>query len=253
MEEKVFSSNDIKRANGCVVIQTCDSYKKYWDSFFWSFNKYWDKSLNWDIYFCNENIDINQKGFKQLKTGSGSHSQRLQNIIENLNQYDYIFYLLEDFWLTDYMPKDLFLGLFNLVSENNWDSLRVAPYMPAFYKLDPTDIVFNNKRILKYRKDSEWKFSQQASFWKRDFLKKCIIEPEVSEVKISSSITGETAMDQYLNARYPEAEIYHYHYHWYPVSGAVWRGQLTQIGEQIDFIRNVESLIDAQFPVNIQL
>jgi len=33
------------------------------------------------------------------------------------------------------------------------------------------------------------------------------------------------------------------------VSGSVWRGELTQMGEQINFIRNVENLIDLQFPV----
>jgi hypothetical protein len=50
------------------------------------------------------------------------------------------------------------------------------------------------------------------------------LNPEISETQISTSLSGEIAMDQYLRQNYPDAKIYHYHYHWYPVSGTVWRG-----------------------------
>ena len=68
-----------------------------------------------------------------------------------------------------------------------------------------------------------------------------------SEKLISSSLSGEIAMDKYLSLNYPEAEIYHYHHYWYPVSGTVWRGKLTLIGEQINFIKKVEEILDQQY------
>lgn len=251
VENQIIIGNDNSRTNklkGCVIVQTCDAYQEYWDSFLWSFDRYWDKSIGWDLFFCNEEISFEKKyGFKQLLTGKGSHSQRLSKILNSLKEYDYVFYMLEDFWLTDHMTKELFLDLFKKLCENNWDALRVAPYMPEYYKLESTNHFVKNRRILKYSKDSSWKFSQQASFWKRSFLQECVVEPETSEKLISSSLSGEIAMDKYLSSNYPEAEIYHYHYYWYPVSGTVWRGKLTLIGEQINFIKKVEEILDQQY------
>lgn len=253
MGDKIFNTRNIQRANGlkkgCVIIQTCDAYRQYWDSFFWSFKKYWDSEINWPIFFCNEEIPINisEPNCKQLKTGKFSHSVRMAKILDELVEYDYVFYMLEDFWLTEKMPKEMFIGLFEIFKTNNWDSLRVAPHMPEYYKLESTNIFLKNQRILKFSKDSDWLFSQQAAFWKRDFLRSCIVEPKISEKEVSSSITGEVAMDIALKSKYPNASIYLYHYHWYPVSGTVWRGKITQMGEQIDFLRKVDDLLKRDF------
>lgn len=235
--------------NGCVVIQTCDAYQKYWESFYWSFDKYWDHSIPWPIYFCNEEIPVqmNNPNHHQLLTGVASHSARMAKILDDLKEYDYVFYMLEDFWLTDRMTKEMFIGLFDIMYNYQWDSLRVAPHMPELYKLESTDHIFQNRRILKYAKDSDWRFSQQSSFWKRDFLRSCIVEPKISEVEISSSLSGEIAMDKYMQEKFPDADIYHYHYHWYPISGSVWRGELSQMGEQIDFLRKVDNFLNQQF------
>jgi hypothetical protein len=245
MENKISSKKDIPRdSKGCVIVQTCDAYAKYWDSFFWSFYKYWDQNINWPIYFCNEDLEIELNSpFIQARTGKGSHSSRLAGILDALNQYDYVFYMLEDFWMTDRMECHKFMGLFELMQSNNWESLRIAPHMPELYKLEPTNFKFDGKNIYKYAKDSDWKFSQQAAFWKRDFLRQCIIEPSISEVNVSTSLAGEIVMDRYLRENFPDAGIYHYHYHWYPVSGAVWRGELTQMGEQIEFLRKVDLIL----------
>lgn len=232
-------------ANGCIVVQTCDAYQPYWESFYWSFMKYWDHDIAWPFYFCNEEIPVNFSlpNHYQLKTGKGSHSSRFAKILDSL-EYDYVFYMLEDFWLTDRMTKYMFSELFALMKNNDWDSLRVAPYMPEYYKLEKTDHIVQNRKIFKYTQDSDWKFSQQASFWKKDFLRNIIVEPQISEIDISTSLSGEIVMDQYLKQKYPDAKIYHYPYHWYPVSGVVWRGKLTQMGEQIEFIRQSEGLLE---------
>lgn len=242
---------NLSGSKGCVVVQTCDAYKQYWDSFLWSFHKYWDKRIDWPVYFCNEveplNTNIPGINISQICTGLGSHSSRFAKILDSLESYDYVFYMLEDFWMTDRMTKEMFDGLFEIMQANSWDSLRVAPYMPAYYKLEPTEYFFQDKRILKFAKESEWLFSQQASFWKRDFLRKCIVEAKTSEQEVMSSIAGEIAMDKYLHQTYPDAKIYLYHYHWYPISGSVWRGKLTQMGEQIDFLRQVDCIFEQQF------
>lgn len=229
----------------CVVVHTCDAYQKFWHGFYNSMQKYWDFEIDCPIFFCNENINttFSNPKFKQLKTGSGSHSQRLSFILDNLQEYDYIFYMLEDFWPTNPMTKQMFEGLAEITIQNNWDSLRLSHFLPEYYKAEPTQIEFQNQKILKFRKDSKWQFSQQAAFWNRKFLKSCIVEPEISETQISTSLSGEIAMDQYLIKNHPDAKIYHYHYHWYPVSGTVWRGELTQIGQEIEYILYLDEFV----------
>lgn len=238
------------KSKGCIVVQTCDAYKPYWDSFLWSFNKYWDKKIDWPLFFCNEEIKpdfVNPLTTQHIATGMGSHSTRLAKILDALVEYEYVFYMLEDFWLTDRMTHEMFSELFQMIQSNNWDSLRVAPYMPAYYKMEPTEFAVQGRKILKFTKESEWQFSQQASFWKRDFLRKCVVEAQVSDIEVSSSIAGEIAMDKYLRQTYPDSEHYLYHYHWYPISGSVWRGKLTQMGEQIEFLRQVDMIYEQQF------
>ena len=230
----------------CVVIQTCDAYSHYWSGLSYSMEKYWDFSIPWDIYLCNEEtkISFENKKFHQITTGTKNYADRLLHILENLN-CDYIFYMLEDFWPTDRMTKHIFTGLFNKIQENEWDCLRVSPYMPEYYDLESTNHIFDGKMILKYSDKSHWKFSQQASFWNRKFLMNIIEKSLKTEIIDSTSLPFEIACDEYLRDK--KVNIYHYHYFWYPISGVVWRGKLTQIGEQIEAIMNIESIMQNKF------
>jgi hypothetical protein len=181
---------------GCVVVQTCDAYAKFWSGFAYSMRRYWDFSIPWPIYFCNEEvpIDFHDPGYKQLAVGKASYIERLRRILDVLPEYDYVFYMLEDFWPTDRMSREIFLGLFDIFQTNRWDCLRVSTFMPSHYKAVPT----NHKGILEYTKDSNWRFSQQAGFWRRDFLRSCLVEPTESEITHKTSLTAEIACDQYL-------------------------------------------------------
>lgn len=228
---------------GCVVVQTCDAYAKFWPGFAYSMRKYWDFSIPWPIFFCNEDAEINfrEPGYVQLRTSQGSCIQRLRRILDMLKDYDYVFYMLEDFWPTDRMSREMFLGLFDIFQTNRWDCLRVSTFMPSLYKAVAT----SHKGILEYTKDSDWRFSQQAGFWKKDFLRSCLVEPAESEVTHKTSLTAEIACNDHLRRTFPDAKIYHYHYFWYPISGAVWRGELSEIGKQIEVVMNIESLLSS--------
>ena len=229
----------------CVVVHTCDAYHQFWNGFYHSMQKYWDFNIDCPIFFCNETIDLQftNPTFKQLKTGSGSHSGRMAKILDMLEDYDYIFYMLEDFWPTRPMTKKMFEGLAELTIQNNWESLRLSHFMPDLYKAELTEYQFDNQKLLKFSKDSKWLFSQQTAFWNRKFLRSCIVEPAISETEISSSLTGEIAMDEYLRSNFPNTQIYHYHYHWYPIAGTVWRGKLTDVGKEIEYILYADEFV----------
>ena len=80
-----------------IIVQTCDKYEKYWDGFFYYMDKFWDKKINYPIYFCNENKKISNSRFNVINTGSGTFVSNLKNILNKIDT-KYVFYLLEDFW-----------------------------------------------------------------------------------------------------------------------------------------------------------
>ena len=229
--------------NGCVVIQTCDAYAKFWPGLIYSMNKYWDFDIPWPVYFCNEEVPIDfGPNYKQILTGKGSCINNLKKILDSLKDFDYVFYMIEDFWPINPMKKEMFLSLFETFQSNNWDSLRVSTFEPTYYEVEPTHLFCENQRIFKMAKGSDWQFSQQAAFWKKDFFRDCLVEGESDSVH-KTSLPSEIACDLRLREKYPDAECYHYHYYWYPMSGTVWRGELTDIGKQIEVIMQIENVL----------
>ena len=240
-------------SEGCVVIQTCDAYSKYWPGLIYSMNKYWDFNIPWPIYFCNEEINVDfGPNYKQLLTGKHDSMHNLKFILDYLKEYEYVFLMIEDFWPVNPMSQDMFLGLFDIFKMNNWDSLRVSTFEPSYYKVKPSGLIFKNTKILKFTEESDWHFSMQAAFWKRDFLRSCLVESDISDAVYKTSLPSEIACDQNLKKLYPNAEIYHYHYFWYPMSGVVWRGEFTEIGKQIEVVMNIENLLKSSFQDDCQ-
>lgn len=219
---------------GAVLVQTCDLYHEFWHGFVYYMKQHWDASIPWPVYFSNEEVKIRfqEPFYRHLPVGKGSYIQRLKRALHLLSEYDCVFYMLEDFWPHAPMPAGLFLSLFELFQKNSWDSLQVSPCLP-YYKLERTDYSVRGKRLLKFSSDSDWLFSQQARFWRREFLLACLAEPEVSETIISTSLSAEMTCDRLLKERFARPEIYLYHYFWYPISGVVYRGKYSEVGAQM--------------------
>lgn len=232
---------------GCIVIQTCDKYQPAWENLFWSFNKYWDFEIPWKIYFCNEEVDCKFKNdrFIQIKCGKNNHYEILKIILEKID-HKYIFYMLEDFWPTATIKKNIFMGLFSIFRSENWDSLKLCCIHPNRYSLENTNFIFYGKKILKFSDGSEWRFNQQSSFWKTDVLKNIIVKNFLEE-KIKTSLGFEKDTDKEYRKKYPVSKDYIYNLFWYPVGGAYWRGEINLIGQQINFEREVEEYIKNNF------
>lgn len=213
-----------------IIIQTCDKYEKYWQGMYYYMDKFWDNSINCPIYFCNEEKNINNNKFIQIKTGKHSFVQNLENILNKINT-KYIFYLLEDFWPINNFNKNLFENLFNFVESNCIKSLQVSAYTP-YYTLEKTKFKINDQNLLIFSKESDWKFNLQSRFWEKDFLKSCLQEPEVSESKVNSAITVEVSCSNKL--KFSNENIFFYHYLWYPFSGVSYRGDLTNFGKELE-------------------
>jgi len=211
-----------------IIIQTCDKYEKFWPGFFYYMNKFWDNKIKSKIYFCTEEKNINNCKYQQINTGRGTFIENL-NFILNKIETKYVFYMLEDFWPLCGIDYDLFSTIYKLIEENEINAFQLSSYTP-YYDLEKTNIKIRNQNVFKFNKNSEWRFNFQSRFWNKEVLKKSLLEPEISESIVRSAITAEIACDKKFDK---EIEVYFYHHFWYPLSGVSYRGNFTNLGEEL--------------------
>jgi hypothetical protein len=234
--------------NCAVVVQTCDKYEPFWEGFFYYINKQWDSNIKVPFYFCNEEKElILPDNFFQIKTGKGTFVQNLKNALDTIKE-DYVFYMLEDFWPIAPMSEKLFYSLFDKFKQNDWDALQVSSYTP-YYNLNVQDDSLFGQKFFKFKKNSDWIFNFQARFWKKEILRKCLVEPAISEKEVNSAITVEIESDKFARENL-NLNAFLFHYFWYPISGTVYRGELSEIGIQMQNTVNIEKFIDQNFLIN---
>jgi hypothetical protein len=224
-----------------VIIQTCDKYEKFWDGLFRFMRKNWDFSIQSKIFFCNEDSKVSlPRGFHHLPTGKGSFVENLKTILQKVGEEN-VFYMLEDFWPTAPMTRDMFFSLHKFFLESDADAVQVSSYLP-YFSLEITEI----ESMFKFKKDSEWIFNFQARFWKSESLDRFLVEPEIPESQVSSAITVEMASDR--KAREAGGiDAFLRHYMWYPISGVSYRGEFTEIGRQMQNVVNIDKMVEGMF------
>lgn len=232
--------------NCAVVVQTCDRYEKFWDGFFFFMEKNWSRGIKCPIYFCNEEKEISLTSkYTQLKTGSGSFIQSLKFILETVEEEN-IFYMLEDFWPSAPMRKSMFYSLYDAFITNKMDALQVSSYTP-YYELEMSDLSVVGGKLLKFKPESEWIFNLQARFWRKERMMECLCEPEISERIVSSAITAEMASDELARNQNKNLQVWMLHYLWYPITGVAYRGEFTDIGEQMRNALEIEKFVNEKF------
>jgi hypothetical protein len=227
-----------------LIVQTCDKYVQFWPGFFNFMEKHWDEEIGCSKYFCNEELDVSlPEGFKQIKTGRRTFAENLRTILQHVEEEN-VFYMLEDFWPTAPMSRRLFEELYSSFLVNKMDALQVSSYLP-YYSLSKSDLMVGGKNLLEFNVQSEWLFNFQARFWKRDFLAKCIFDPDIPESEVGSAITVEVKCDQHL--RKNGAKVFLHHYHWYPISGVAYRGNWSEVGAQMENTRRIDERVSELF------
>ena len=227
--------------SGAVVIMTCDLYSPFWAGMYHYMRLHWDAAIDWPIYFCTEEMAPPDQSFHHLAVGKGPFHERHIRILKALEKYDHIFFMLEEYWPIKLMTKEMFDGLYGMFVKNNWDCLHIDSVRPDIYKLKPTEHTFLDRRIWQFQNDSDWFFNQQAAFWKRDLMLKCVVPPTISEVEARSSITVELTCDAYMRQKYPDSKVMLYHYYWYPRGGVVNHGNISEYGRELGFQMNIDN------------
>lgn len=231
--------------NCSIVIQTCDRYEPFWSGLFHFMNKHWDFSINCPIYFCNEEKDLSlEKRYLQIKTGKGTFVQNLQSILEQVPT-DNVFYMLEDFWPQSSIKKDLFQSLYDVFIEQNLDALQISSYTP-YYEVEVNQTQVEGQKLLRFKESSPWIYNFQARFWNKKSFLHGLKEPLVSERSVSSAITVEMASDEFARKNM-QLKVFLYHYFWYPLSGTAYRGDLTDVGKQMENTMLIDNFVEHKF------
>ena len=158
--------------NICVIIHTCDKYEFCWEGWYKSFKKYWVFNNNIDVYFVNEEKDVQYDGIKQLKTGYGEWSDRLLIALKKL-EYKYVFYMQEDMWMVKSIDLMYF---FDLYKKFNMDALRFLNNITTntiHYKFD--NIIDD---FMRFSDDSNYLISHQPSIWDKKVFIDCLNKNE---------------------------------------------------------------------------
>ena len=164
--------------NNCtMLVCSCDTYEDTWEPFFKSLKKYW-KNFNMDIVLNTESKDykiegLNIKTFNLFKDKKVPWGERL---IEHLNRIDteYIFFMLDDFFICENVNEKMINDCFKWMDENN----NIAVF--SFHRVEDS----NNIKSDKYNnfelrpRNGEYRLNCQAAIWRRKDLIKYIKKNE---------------------------------------------------------------------------
>lgn len=222
-----FDNNDIS-----VIVQTCDEYEFLWRGWYLSFKNNWDWSLGWKIYFCPESkrppfydSRIEVMNTTKSKDSSG-FSSRLTEILQNIKT-KYVLYIQDDMWLKTKVDGNALKECLYLMKHFDWNSIKVHEKIWFNYNLEKTKIFVGDKRVLKYKKDSEYLLTHNAAIWNRTFLLESMIP---NETPWKNEIDGTLR----IRNKYEEPKIYHFDMGWYYPIGIQEGGKFLPFGNELN-------------------
>ena len=197
-----------------LLVSSCDAYEDLWDPFFNLLGIYWS-DCPFKIYLITEEKECNRKGIETIKAGKGGNwSDRLNIALQYLNQ-EYVLLMLEDFFLQKKIDNVQIHKSFNLIRDNNLNMFRLIN------RSGPNGIIFKDKNYGHIEKNTPFRVSTQASFWRTQVLKD-LIKKDESIWKFE--ILGSKRADLYDNFCSVVKPVFTYKHHvvergeWFPWS-----------------------------------
>jgi len=146
-----------------AVIGTCDSYSHLWKNFDILFKRYW--KLETANYIAGETLPFPYEGYKSVLPGQCDWGARMLACLEQV-QTPYVFFILEDYYLTEEIDETAIQEHIALLEKYNADKIML-------------DIIGHGEYSLKLLEDNLYVFdlnsnylnSVQPSIWKTEYLK----------------------------------------------------------------------------------
>lgn len=157
-------------SNCSLLVTSCDEYSDLWHGFFYQF----DKNLNIPIeryLLSNNSRFIYEKKYnvKTLQVGKYTDwSRNLRKALELIPE-DYIFLIVEDFYISEPVDLNLVINSINYAVENNVQHIKFSP--------EGADIKSNNGLFLTYEKKMPYWISL-CGIWNKAYLKKILLDGE---------------------------------------------------------------------------
>ena len=191
-----------------IVVASCDKYESVWAPYFKLFEKYFAEAPK-NIYLLVENIDIPQEVSSKwcaklgdvniINSTEKKWSKRIKDSIRQIDQ-KYILFLLEDFFLQDFVQTDTLKKLVGWMDENEAISaIRIYPFWESY-----------TNSWLKYRdnffvidRNYEERVNAQAAIWRKDRFVEILNDDETAwQFEILAS--NRSRKDPYLYLGYFE-------------------------------------------------
>jgi hypothetical protein len=146
-----------------TIIGTCDSYSHLWNNFHILFKKYW--KLNTANYVVGETLSFPYEGYKNILPGQGDWGARMLACLDQV-QTPYVFFILEDYYLTEQIDEATLQEHVALLEKYNADKIMLDVIEHGEYNLQLLE-----DGLYIFDLSSNYLNSIQPSIWKTDYLK----------------------------------------------------------------------------------
>lgn len=171
-----------------VLICSCDNFSDLWQPFFQSFQRNWP-DCPYPVYLLSNFKNANQESIQTLNVGKDvSWSKNLINAVYQLEEFDYLFLMVEDGFLYSVIDTEKFLDCINLFHASDgrfmcmmaeeWPSTglnsffgEIEPNAP--YRCNATFSIWRKQTLLDLLDEDEsaWEFEINGSERARNLTK----------------------------------------------------------------------------------
>ena len=165
-----------KLNNLTVIVNSCDKYDDLWQPFFQLFKKYGGELAKCPIVLNTESKKFAYEGLNIVCPNNYSEDvawgKRLRDTLKTIKT-DYVFFLLDDFFLQSEVDEEVFLNCIKWLDENakvgafNFISIEKAKAEHADFKgfcLMPNNLAY--------------RLNAQACIWRKEFLFNSLLDNE---------------------------------------------------------------------------
>ncbi len=177
--------------NLTIFVGTCDAYDVLWDNFTTCLKKYWPYET--EVIFAGETKEHPE--YKTVTPGLDiTWGKRMALALEEVKT-DYIFFLLEDYFLSHQYPESSILTYIDDMTKMNMNKLQISRSSGQSY-------IGTNDTYLQFTPHSGYTFSVQPSLWRTSWVKQNMLHdysPADFEVKNTDKYKGHV-INTYIDA-----------------------------------------------------
>lgn len=216
-----------------VLVNSCDSYEDTWYPFFKLFKKYWPDCkypivLNTETkQFQYEDLNIKTINvFDKYKNKNIAWGKRLRDVLNRIDS-KYILFMLDDFFLMDYVDSKRVDEVINWMEEDK----DIAVF--SFFRVeDFNHMDIESTKYDKYylrNKFGEYRYNCQAAIWNREELMKSLRDFESAwDWEINGNIRSHRSSKKFYTLMNPTDYIFKYDCENFGVVRGKWRLPDTQ-------------------------